>query len=112
MIEQQTNNHSFNLLFNDEDGQQLLADLDPSQQSEIRSAHDNWLPIKKWLSTRRAELEKARDIWDEFVNNSTDLTDYLNHTERESNTWNELDLNDDESMEEQKLLLKVYLPIH
>jgi len=38
---------------------------------------------------------------------STDLVDYLSHTERATNTWNELDLNDEESVEDQKQLLKV-----
>ena len=107
MIEQQANHHSFNLLFNDQDGEDLLKEMDPNQQSEICSAHADWLPIKEWLTKRKAALENARNIWDEFVSHSTDLVDYLNHTERESNTWNELDLNDDESMEEQKESLKV-----
>ena len=108
MIEQQANHHSFNLLFDDQDGEDILKEMDPNQQTEIRSAHADWLPIKEWLTKRKAALENARNIWDEFVSHSTDLVDYLNHTERESNTWKELDLNDDESMEEQKELLKVW----
>ena len=107
MIEQQANYHSFNLLFNDDEGKAILQELDPNQQKEIQAAHSDWLPIKEWLTKRKSELENARNIWEEFISNSTDLVDYLNHTERETNTWNELDLNDDESVEEQKTLLKV-----
>ncbi|XP_066934822.1 utrophin-like isoform X2 [Clytia hemisphaerica] len=109
VIEQQANYHSFNLLFNDDEGKAILQELDPNQQKEIQSAHADWIPIKEWLTKRKTELENARNIWEEFISNSTDLVDYLNHTERETNTWNELDLNDDESVEEQKTLLKQLL---
>ena len=93
----------------DDDGKTILSELDPNQQKEIQTAHSDWLPIKEWLTKRKTELENARNIWEEFISNSTDLVDYLNHTERETNTWNELDLNDEESVEEQKQLLKVKL---
>jgi len=60
VIEQQANYHSFNLLFDEEEGHTILEELEPNQQKEIKAAQDDWLPIKEWLNKRRTELQNTR----------------------------------------------------
>lgn len=91
----------------EEDGELVLQQIDEDKHEDIKAAHHDWKKIKEWLSNRKKELDEAKRIWDEFDNSCLDLSDYLRQTDKEINTWNNLDLNDDESVENQKELLKV-----
>ena len=101
MIEQQTEEKSFRSIV-DGDDTIVIKVLNKCDATEVNAANDEWLVIRQWVNRRTKALELAANTWEEFKRNEADLLDYLRDNQKELTAWNQLDLNDGDSVNARK----------
>lgn len=97
MIEQQASDKSCGI-FGAEENPDVYDMMPETSKVDIAAAKEEWQVIDDWVQQRKKALEKAQDLWDEYRRNESDLSEYMRDNERQMQTWNQLDLNDQQSV--------------
>jgi len=84
------------------ENKEFLQRLPEEEQNEVKAAQKECQVIIDWQNERIKDLEEANDKWEEFNHNESDLLEYLRDNNSEVKIWNELDLNDVDSVENSK----------
>ena len=90
---------SFSGLLEDEKFSNILEFLTEEDQSNLKSANEEWINIKSWVDKRLEALEKCGNVWEEFKARKVDLADYLRDIENELKSASELDFSDSKTVE-------------
>lgn len=107
MISDETEKKSFrSVLVGDN---QVVLQCIPDELKEVESADKEWALVNDWKNEHTRTLERANNLWDEFKHNENDLLEYLRNNDKEAKAWNQLDLNDDNSVESSKNAFNVSL---
>lgn len=97
VIEQQASDKSCGI-FGAEENPDVYDMMPETSKVDIAAAKEEWQVIDDWVQQRKKALEKAQDLWDEYRRNESDLSEYMRDNERQMQTWNQLDLNDQQSV--------------